>query len=383
MNPELNSNTQSLLASSQVLFKQIYEQSPLGIVIQQGENQIVSNQAFCQMLGYTADELLQLSSFDITHPDDRSLNKKYDILLKNNQIRSYNLEKRYIHKNGEIIYATVTVSSIKESDGQIRTRIATIENTTEKKLAEFSLAEKNIELEKYIHSNANLENFAYFASHDLREPLRTTKNFTQLLRRKFKTSINEEALEYMQFITESVDHMDSLINNLLAFSKINTESSPEELIKTEQLLEFILVNLKTKMEAKNATVSYHELPPEIVGNKSQISQLFQNLISNALKFGKPNSTNHIVISCEKKESHWQFSIADQGIGIDEIYFKEVFKIFKKLHGKNSEFGKGTGIGLALCKKIIERHKGQIWVKSRAGEGTTFFFSLPIKDFNLP
>lgn len=235
------------------------------------------------------------------------------------------------------------------------------------------LEEQRKQLHRYKDSNMQLENFAYIASHDLREPVRTINNFTQLLARKMGDKLNEEEEEYFQFIKDGVNNMDLLINDLLTYSRVNTgEHIPEE-VNLENLLLIILNGLNQNIKEQEAEIIYENLPDFVLGSKTKIKQLFQNLIANAIKFRKPDEAPKVVISCKEDNDFWEFAIKDNGIGIKKEYFDKIFMIFKKLHSKH-EF-QGSGIGLAICKKIVEQHDGRIWVESNPGEGTTFFFTI--------
>lgn len=235
------------------------------------------------------------------------------------------------------------------------------------------LEEQTRQLARYKDSNLQLENFAYIASHDLREPVRTINNFTQLLSRKMGEKLDTEEQEYFAFIKDGVGNMDMLINDLLMYSRVNSgEHSPEE-FKMENVMLVILNGLNQSIKEKEAEIQCDNLPETILGNKTKIKQLFQNLIANAIKFRKPDIPPKVIISAGEDATHWKFSIADNGIGIKEEYFDKIFMIFKKLHSKH-EF-QGSGIGLAICKKIVEQHDGEIWVESVPDQGTTFFFTI--------
>ena len=235
------------------------------------------------------------------------------------------------------------------------------------------MKEQKKQLLRYKDSNIQLENFAYIASHDLREPVRTINNFTQLLARKMGKKLNGEEQEYFQFIKDGVNNMDLLINDLLTYSRVNSGEHSAENVNLENLMLIILNGLNQNIKEQEAEIIQEGMPSTILGNKTKIKQLFQNLIANAIKFRKPDVAPKVVVSGAEDNTHWKFSIADNGIGIKEEYFDKIFMIFKKLHSKH-EF-QGSGIGLAICKKIVEQHDGEIWVESSPNEGTTFFFTI--------
>ncbi len=221
-------------------------------------------------------------------------------------------------------------------------------------------------------SNKELEQFAYVASHDLQEPLRMVSSFTQLLNRRYKGQLDENADDYIDFIVDGVHRMKDLIDDLLAFSRLKTEAREFESVLMEISLDDALRNLKPVIKETNAQITHDPLP-EIKSDAPQITQLLQNLIGNAIKF-HGDKPPQIHISAEKLNNEWVFGVNDNGIGIDLKYQEQIFSIFKRLHTRE-EF-EGTGIGLSICKRIVERHNGRIWVESEVGKGSTFYFTIP-------
>ena len=221
-------------------------------------------------------------------------------------------------------------------------------------------------------SNKELKQFAYVSSHDLQEPLRMVALFTQLLERRYKGKLDDEADEYIGFIVEGAHRMKYLIDDLLSFSQLNNKTKECESIELETLLDSALFNLKDSVDKNNAQITHGPLPT-ITGDPNQIIQVFQNLIANAIKFND-NNTPKIHISAQKNENEWIIQIRDNGIGIAPEYQNKIFEVFKRLNVR--EKYPGTGIGLAICQKIIERHGGRIWVESELEKGSTFYFTLP-------
>jgi len=222
-------------------------------------------------------------------------------------------------------------------------------------------------------SNKELEQFAYVASHDLQEPLRMVSSFTQLLERRYQGRLDDDADDYIGFIVEGAKRMKALIDDLLAYSRLNTNIREFEPILMEVVLDDVLLNLKASIKENNAQITFNSLPT-IKGDHIQINQLLQNLIGNAIKFhGKEDPKIHI--SALEFGGEWLFSVHDNGIGIDPNHQEQIFSIFKRLHTRKQY--EGTGIGLSICKRIVEAHGGRIWVESQKGEGSTFYFTLPI------
>ena len=223
-------------------------------------------------------------------------------------------------------------------------------------------------------SNAELEQFAYAASHDMREPLRTIAGFVKLLEKRYKGRLDERADEYINFAIDSVARLDMLLSDLVEFSRLETKTKKFEPVSASAALERAIFDLHTAIEESYAEITY-DLLPIVVANESQITRLFQNLISNSIKF-RSDKKLRIHISAEKKGNEWVFSIRDNGIGIDPKFAERIFVVFQRLHTKQEY--EGSGMGLALCRKIVEVHGGRIWVESELGKGSTFYFTLPFE-----
>jgi len=233
-------------------------------------------------------------------------------------------------------------------------------------------------LEDKLEKTSNeLEQFAYIASHDLQEPLRMVASYVQLLQKRYKNNLDEEANEFINFAVDGVNRMKNIITDLLSFSRINAHNNLTEETDLNKIAEVVIKSVKSARPLSNISFKCAKLPL-ITGNTEQFTQLFYNLIDNSVKFS--NSNPVIGINYTKNIDSWTFSISDNGIGIDEKYSDRVFEIFQKLH--NMQEYPGTGMGLAICRKIIENHGGKIWFNSIIGEGSTFHFTLPIHDNTL-
>lgn len=221
-------------------------------------------------------------------------------------------------------------------------------------------------------SNRELEQFAYVASHDLQEPLRKVASFTQLLAERYGDRLDSDAKEFIAFAVDGAHRMQRLISDLLAYSRVGTRGSPFAPVDGEAILQHAMGNLELAIQESGAVVTHTPLPT-ITGDAVQLVQLFQNLIGNAIKF-RGEATPQVHVSATRQGPEWIFRVSDNGIGIDPQYFDRLFIIFQRLHSR-AEYP-GTGIGLAISKKVVERHNGRIWVESEAGKGSTFCFSLP-------
>jgi PAS domain S-box-containing protein len=246
-----------------------------------------------------------------------------------------------------------------------------LEDITERKQVEKALAEQTAELER---SNAELQQFAYVASHDLQEPLRMVASYTQLLARRYKDKLDTDANEFIDYAVDGATRMQTLINDLLAYSRVGTKGKSFDLTDCEVIWERALANLQEAIAESSARVSHDPLPT-VIADDLQLSQLFQNLISNAIKFRRDDQPPQIHVSAKRKDKELVFSVRDNGIGIDSRYVERIFVIFQRLH--NKEDYPGTGIGLAICKKIVERHRGRIWIESQPNQGTTVYFTIPM------
>lgn len=231
--------------------------------------------------------------------------------------------------------------------------------------------------DELMRSNLELEQFASVVSHDLQQPLQVIVGFARMLEKKSQNWQSEDTKKFLGHILVSGTHMQELIRDLLAYSRVNTSDFAYERVDCNEVLSQVLNNLQMANARSNAVVDYPPLPT-VMANESQLEQVFQNLISNALKFQRPNTTPRVEISVTQ-EDEWQFSIKDNGIGIKPEKFPSIFQMFKRLH-KRQEYP-GTGIGLAICQKVIDAHGGRIWVESEPGIGTVFHFTLPVKDEN--
>ncbi len=242
----------------------------------------------------------------------------------------------------------------------------------ERERAEEALARYSSELER---SNAELGQFAYIASHDLQEPLRMVTSYLQLLAQRYQGQFDSSADEFIAYAVDGAARMQTLINDLLAYSRVGTRGRPFEPTETQSVLEQALSNLRLAVQESGALITHDPMPP-LLGDETQLVQLFQNLISNALKFrrGIPPTVHVGVV---ERDGDWLFSVRDNGIGIDPQYAERIFVIFQRLH-RGRDY-RGTGMGLAICRKILERHGGRIWVESQLGEGSTFYFTMPVMD----
>ena len=259
------------------------------------------------------------------------------------------------------------LSPLGSADGILVT--AAIRDITTRRKAEANLLQK---VEALNRSNEELGQFAYIASHDLQEPLRMVASYTQLLSRRYKGKLDPDADEFIAFAVDGASRMQRLIQDLLAFSRVGSKGKDLLVTSSEDALQQALRNLRGAIEDSGAQVT-HEPLPIVMADETQLVQLFQNLVGNAIKYQGPGVPKVHVDVAKDGGKKWVFSVRDNGLGIDSQYFDKIFGMFQRLH-KREEFA-GTGIGLAICKKIVERHGGNISVESQPGKGSTFRFAL--------
>lgn len=280
-------------------------------------------------------------------------------------------ETKRLRKDGKIIDVSLTTSPIKDNNGKVIGASTIARDISRRKKMEKELKET---LKKLRRSNAELEQFAYVASHDLQEPLRMISSFLQLLKRRYEDQLDSDAHEFIDFAVDGAVRMQDLITDLLVYSRVTTKGKEFKDVKMEEVLDQVRMNLKLSIE-ENETVITHDPLPVITADYPQMVQLLQNLIGNAIKYrSEENPRIHVTA---QTGNHWLFAVEDNGIGMDLKYADRIFMIFKRLH--TTDQYEGTGIGLAITKRIVERHGGHIWVESELGAGSTFYFTIPIVD----
>jgi PAS domain S-box-containing protein len=340
------------------------------ITASQGGRIILANPATERIFGYSQAELegkpVTMLMPETQRPQDLSVFGRYLGTREGTpEWSSFELTART--KAGAEI--PVEISLAQSGQGAERTITAIVRDITARKLAQEELARRATELAR---SNAELEQFAYVSSHDLQEPLRMVSSYLQLIEKRYKERLDEDGHEFIRFAVEGAKRMQTLINDLLSFSRVGTRGKPFEPVESEAALKDALANLEVAIEKNHAKIEYDGLPM-VTADAGQLTQLVQNLVGNAIKFhGKAAPV--VRIEATRGDGMWTFAVRDNGIGIDPKYFDRMFVVFQRLHAR--EEYPGTGIGLAICKKIVERHGGRIWVESEVGKGTTFQFTLP-------
>jgi PAS domain S-box-containing protein len=324
-----------------------------------------------EMFGYDLERLKNDPDLweALVHPDDvpvmmEELGKQ--LAAGNRGHTTY----RAFKADGTMIYCESIFTLLKDADGKSVGTAGVVLDVTERKVAEESSIKYAEELRR---SNEELEQFAYVASHDLQEPLRMITSYLQLIEQRFSDSLDSDGKEFIGFAVDGASRMKTLINDLLTYSRVQRAKLEFATVSMDTVLAQVKNNLQVVIEDTNADVTSDALP-QVIAHEGQMLQLMQNLVANAIKF-KRAAPPKIYISANRGKTEWTFAVRDNGIGIEPEYLDRIFVLFQRLHGRDQH--PGTGIGLAVCKKIVERHNGRIWVESTPGEGSVFYFSLPI------
>ena len=275
---------------------------------------------------------------------------------------------RAVWKTGEVRHIKTMATVIQDEKNKSVKMLGVCTDITDMKRAEEL---QQIAMQNLQRSNEELEQFAYVASHDLQEPLRMVSSFTQLLERRYSDKLDNDAKEFIGYAVDGANRMQRLINDLLDYSRITTRGNEFSKIDLSAILAYSIRQLQEKILETGTLVTNDDLP-QITGDESQLIRLFQNLIENAIKY-KGEFSPRIHISSKSTPGFWHISVKDNGIGIEPQYSERIFQIFQRLHSK--EAYPGTGIGLAVCKRIVERHGGKIWIESIEGEGSEFIFTI--------
>ena len=361
--------TQLRLRESEARFRQTFELAASGIGHVRDGRFVRVNRSLCEIFGYAEGELLGRHVKELSHPEDRDVSDAPRERIRRGEAESARFEKRYLRADGAVIWCEVAVALVRDVYGVPQYEVAIFDEVTDRKKAEARLREAHEELKR---SNAELEQFAYVASHDLQEPLRMVASYAQLLGRRYEAKLDGDAREFMAYIVDGASRMKQLIEDLLAYSRVGTKGAEFKRVNAEDALKRALFNLRAAIEEAGAVVTNDPLPT-LSGDEVQLGQLLQNLMSNALKF-RSDSVPRIHIGVTESAKEYAFEVRDNGIGIEPQYYERIFMVFQRLHNKGEY--PGTGIGLAICKKVVERHGGRIWVESRPGAGSSFYFTLP-------
>ncbi|MAW60748.1 MAG: hypothetical protein CMJ94_07925 [Planctomycetes bacterium] len=370
------------LAESEWRFRVTFEETAVGIAhIGLDGTWLRFNRAVTDLLGYEPEQLRQLTFQDITHPDDLGPDEERVAQVLVGEIDRYSMEKRYLHADGHYLWANLTVSLVRDENGEPHNFISVIQDIAEQKKLEAELKKLNRELESRVEkrtedlrsSNEALEQFAYIASHDLQEPLRTISSYLTLLERRHGDSLNAEAKEFVDVAVDGATRARALVAGVLQYSRLRSDEARPDWVLLQELAEEVLTGMADSVAEAEAQVEL-DLQVAVFGSRAQLFQLFQNLIGNSLRYrgGKPA---FIRITAERDaDGEVEIRFDDRGEGIAPAYHEEVFQLFRRLHPKGPDAG--TGMGLAICRRIARNHHGSIEVDPDYKQGARFRVRIP-------
>jgi hypothetical protein len=388
---ELSRNTALLRRQAEVLskaeqkFRSLLEAAPDAMIISSEDGRIsLVNSQVEVMFGFRREELIGQNIRELV-PDWASFSPlSADVHAHAAVGPSSPRELWAVRKNKQRYPVEISLSPLQTEEGLLLT--SAIRDITERKKADEAIRELNTTLEQRVtertqelvesnealrQSNDDLKQFAYAASHDLQEPLRMVALYSQMLQRKYASQLDAETDQYVGFIVGGAKRMEMLLKDLLTYSQTGADVGPAQSIDFEPVMRKVLLNLQASIEQTGAAISWESLPT-VQAHEVRLVQLLQNIVGNAIKY-RSHEAPKIRIAAERRDADWLFVVEDNGIGIEPEYAPQIFGIFKRLHGQNYP---GTGIGLAICQRIVERYGGRIWVESKPGEGSRFFFTLP-------
>ncbi len=360
------------LKSQEKLFSTLVNAAPVMMwMLDHNNRPLLFNKAWLNFSGLTLEQELNIVWQGARiHPDDRQqVIREYRQALKQHQ--GFDHEYRLQRNDGEYHWIHEIGAPYQENN-KPSLFIGICLDIHQQKITELKLRHYTQELER---SNTELEQFAFIASHDLQEPLRMVSSYTQLLERRYKDKLDDDANVFIGFAVDGANRMQTLIQDLLSLSRVGKNKQTLKSLNISQLIQHVMLSLKIIIDESNAQINYPPTFPQIMADRSQLQQLFQNLVANAIKYRAQDRQCIINIRYQTVKNMYEFSIQDNGIGIEAEFFERIFLVFQRLHSKAES--SGTGIGLSICKRIVESHGGELWLESEIGTGSTFYFTLPV------
>ena len=362
------------VADSEQRFRTTFEQAAVGMALVSPDGRWLRvNERLCDILGATREELLHEPITTAVSPDHLGLDAGHREQMLGGEIESFAVEQRTSTRRGTPVWTRTTAAPVARAGGAPDHLVLVIEDVTARLEAQEQLEATLANLER---SNRELEQFAYVASHDLQEPLRMVSSYTQLIERRYKDKLDQDGREFIAYAVDGANRMQRLIQDLLRYSRVTTRGQPFVAVDMRAALAEALENLQVAIAEAGAVVTDGDLPV-VRGDRTQVVQVLQNLVGNGIKFRRAGQPPRVHVSAARSQEEPGFftiKVTDNGIGIAATYYDRVFVIFQRLHTKREY--PGTGIGLALCKRIIERHGGRIWIEPAPEQGTTVAFTLP-------
>lgn len=372
------------LAKDNIDYQFLFENSSDGILIHDLNSDLVvsANKNCLELLDRTEEEILCKSPINLRPASENVAEEFHKYIEKIKENKKGTIEREHVRKDGTKIYLKINSYIMPAPQENLlvviyRDITAFRQQQLQINQQNKALSQKNKELEAYVKSNSNLENFAFTAAHDLQSPINTMVSFSKMLLESLQEKDFEEAMEFTEFIGDAAVNLKALIKDLLDFSRAKSVQYHPETFNLNLLVARLTKELDFSIKKQKATINIDELPNLFVGDRVKIRQLFQNLLTNGIKFKTPDKDPVVDVLFSEDATNWKFQVKDNGIGIAKKDFEEIFKLFRRLNHKK-KFS-GTGIGLSLCQNIVEQHKGKIWIESEVGLGTSFFFTIPKPD----
>ena len=367
------------LREAEERFRQAFEHAPVGMALTTFDGDFLRvNRALCSMTGYTETQLIGMEQrlIAVAEEEDAFAAAARHVLASGADASAF-IEQRLRHADGHLVSVDTSISLVTDADGRPLYFVMQLADVTERKRAEAALADANEELarrnEELERSNDQLERFAYVASHDLKSPLQVVRGFLDLLVRTRADQLDEQGREFVQAAVRGAHRMEALIDDLLSYASVGRGAGPRVSVSLGELLDEVREDLEARLAETGGQVVSDSLPT-VVGDRTQLRQLLQNLVSNAVKFHRPDEEPRVLVDARADEAGWQISVEDNGIGIPPDQREHVFNMFTRIHGGDAY--PGTGIGLAICHRVVENHGGRIWVDDAPGGGTRITFTLP-------
>jgi PAS domain S-box-containing protein len=368
------------LAAAEERWRLTIDNAPVGIALVSLEGQFMRvNDALCQMLGHTSEELHALTFQTITHPDDLEADLHLLAQVIAGEIPSYRMHKRYLHAEGHVIWASLSVGLVRNDDGKPLHFVSHVADLTEELAAAERIERVNRELSEQTarleRSNADLESFAMLVSHDLQAPLTTVRGYLEGLLEMYGDRLDDRASDWIGRADKAAARMSELVNSLLAFSRAGEATTESRtMVSLPALLADVCQDLQQVIAETGATVRLTSTDlPAVFAHPDRLRQIIQNLVQNSLKHRSPDRAPTCVIDVEERESAWLFSVTDNAVGVPQDQREQIFSMFSRLDGT----APGHGIGLAACRQVVERYGGRIWVEDNPqGPGSRFCFTIP-------
>lgn len=344
----------------------VIDHSPIGICLSNKDDSgiIMANNSLCKMLGYTPEELKSIKLQDVTHTDEKEISNAKREQLYKGEFESYSLDKRYIKKSGEVVWARTSVTGVKNSLKEVKYHVTTIEDITKEKKLE---AQKEELLKNLENQNEQLNDYAHIVSHDLKSPLRSISALLSWTKEDLEGRLTEDNLVNLNLMEGKVEKMDKLIGDILSYSSLQRDEINFELVDFNEIIQNIVDILHIP---DHISVKIIEKLPVLMGDSVRLQQLFQNLISNSINY-MDKEVGLIEIKAVENEQFFVFSVKDNAAGIPKEDHEKIFKVFNTVGTHETS----SGIGLSIVEKVVDLHKGKIWLESEPGIGTTFFFSI--------